>query len=209
MEISVRNLGSLPYGKALELQNARGEEVRSGGRDGFILVLEHPEPVITLGRRGGELLLSEEELARLGIGLFHISRGGEATVHEPGQLVVYFILPVKSKSAGQFVRKAIKPLVELSERVAGILPRYDESRPGLWCHEKKIASVGFDLRGGVSMHGVALNVNNSLETFRFIRPCGMEAVKLSSLEKITGESFDMERVRALAAELYAGHFEES
>jgi lipoate-protein ligase B len=209
MGIAVHNMGSVPFGRALELQGELREEVRRGGQDGSILVLEHPEPVITLGRRGGELLYTEEGLARRGIGLFPLSRGGEATAHEPGQLVVYFILPVESKAASFFVRKALAPLVECSERVAGILPRYDESRPGLWCHEMKIASVGFDLRGGVSMHGLALNVNNSLETFRFIRPCGMETTELASLARISGRELDMERVLSLAAELYARHFLES
>jgi len=199
----------ISYKEGLELQLQSREELASGKHYGEIFILQHDPPVITVGRNRGvkELKISETELLKRGYDYFQVDRGGSITVHEPGQIVIYIVAPVKSKNAGEFISEFMKPaglclFDEYRQKVV-----YDEKRPGLWLNNKKVASVGLDLRGGISMHGMAINVNNSLEGFQLVNPCGMESSIISSLKNETDISFDLMEMKYKLEYYFTNHFE--
>lgn len=200
--ITVRLMGALDYDSALALQGEERDRVRSGSSAGSIFLLEHDPPVITLGRRadGRNLLETEAALARRGYQLRKSGRGGDITVHEPGQLVAYFVLPVKSKAAGPFVEGILGFMSVFLIEVYGIDARYDARRPGLWAGSAKLCAAGVDLSGGVSMHGIALNVSNSMEGFSFIVPCGIEGAGVTSVSALLGRKVDSSGLAAKFAE---------
>lgn len=186
--------GRMEFAESLELQHRCRRQVRAGTLSGVVILTEH-EPVVTLGRRGNRahLRVPDAALPARGVKVFHLTRGGHATAHEPGQLVIYWILPVPDKGAAPFVAARVAELRRLIRDNWGVETRYDPARPGLWVENKKVASLGFDLTGGVSMHGAAVNVCNSLETFAFIDPCGDAGTEITTLCRITEEDPDMER----------------
>lgn len=162
-----------------------------------VLFLEHPE-VFTLGRRGGmaNLIVSEEVLKERDIPIIQVERGGDITFHGPGQLVIYPI--VNLKSAGLGVVAYVELLEEVIIRVAadwGITAGRNPLNRGVWVGNSKLANIGIAVRHGIGFHGVALNVNPSLEPFAWMNPCGLKGIGITSLEKELGRSVPMEKVR--------------
>jgi lipoyl(octanoyl) transferase len=189
----VQDLGRMAYRDAWALQEAAHEEVVGGGEERLLLV-EHP-PVITFGRRPeGEknLIAAPETLSELGVDLVHSDRGGDVTFHGPGQIVAYPIVRLidHQLSVGGFVRRlqdiAIATLDEF-----GIAARKDESAIGVWVEEAgtlaKICALGVRIRKGVSLHGIALNVQTDLSFFDLIVPCGPPCRPVTSIRKLLGD----------------------
>jgi lipoate-protein ligase B len=179
------DLGVIPYAEAWDLQ-LRLVEARGRGRiaQDILLFLEHP-PVFTLGKRGGRenLLVSEDMLARSGIPVVQIERGGNITYHGPGQLVVYPIVHLPGLGLG--VVDLVGRLEELMIRTCaawGVAAGRNALNRGAWVGLKKIGSIGIAVRRGVSFHGLALNVNLDLKPFCWIQPCGLEGVGMTSIQ---------------------------
>ena len=199
-ELRVHDLGTVPYGRALELQeHVRGRR-QAGEIPDTVLLLEHP-PVYTLGRRAqpSELPLSPELLRERGIEVYESDRGGRITFHGPGQLVAYPIVAVADVVA--YVRSLEAAIVTALSR-AGLASRArTEDGPdytGVWTGERKIASIGVHVQRGVTTHGLAVNVANDLEPFMWIDPCGLAGVQMTSLERELGSgSPSIEEFRAL------------
>ncbi len=185
-KVDIRVIGIIGYDEAMLLQDAEYQNVRDGISQGAIFLLEHDPPVITVGRRTDRcfFLLSENELANQGYQLRKTTRGGLATAHEPGQAVVYFVIPTPAKSSASFVLNIMRVAAEFIARTYGIQCDYDDSRPGLWINGMKLCSCGFDFTGGISRHGIAINVSNSMKGFSFIVPCGMPEAKITSISEI-------------------------
>jgi lipoyl(octanoyl) transferase len=165
-----------------------------------LLLVEH-QPVFTMGRRGGNgsLLVSAEFLKQRGVPVVEIERGGDMTYHGPGQLVGYPI--VSLKESGWKVVDFVEALEEVMLRTAadfGVAANRDERNRGVWVGNNKIGSVGIAIRGGVSYHGFALNVNLALEPFGWIHPCGLVGVGVTTLVRETGKKIDMTDARASA-----------
>ena len=159
-----------------------------------LLLLEHP-PTFTIGKSGKleNLLLSKEELAKEGISLFFIDRGGDITYHGPGQLVVYPIVDLKNR--GKDIHRYIHGLEEVVIRTLADLSietRRDEKHVGVWVGNDKIASIGVRVKKWVTMHGLALNVNPSLEHFSLINPCGIPDIGITSIAKLLSRDVPME-----------------
>ena len=151
----------------------------------------HCPTVITMGLRGSEddLLLPKTEYENKNIPIVSIKRGGQATMHSPGQLVLYPISNIKynklrAKDFVHFVEQITKEtLAQLS-----ISTHKEEGQAGLFTKKGKIAFFGIHITEGVSQHGLAINVNNDLNLFDFIRSCGVSHRthdKLSNYCKIT------------------------
>jgi lipoyl(octanoyl) transferase len=179
-------LGRINYSQAMAIQDRHWNRVREGKSAGAVLLLENDPPVITLGRRATSkaLCVSEENIKKAGFAIHHSSRGGFATVHEPGQAVVYFVLPVEAKSTGFFVSHILHLAADFLAKSYGIIAQHDAHRPGLWWNGEKLCACGFDLTGGVSRHGIAINVSNSLAGFSLIIPCGMRGIEATSVSRI-------------------------
>ena len=162
-EIWVCHLGVVDYREALELQERLRTARQEDELPDVLLTLEHP-PVYTRGRRSvpGELPMGEEWYLAQGIETVETDRGGKVTYHGPGQLVGYPIVGVDDVVA--YVRRLEGALVAaLAEEgvAARARPRDGHRFTGVWVGERKIASIGVHLSRGVSMHGFAINVENS------------------------------------------------
>jgi lipoate-protein ligase B len=189
--------GLTPYKEAYDLQIALVQARGGGLEKDLFICLEH-QPVYTLGRRGGldSLKVSEEFLRTRGIGIFHVERGGDITYHGPGQLVLYPIMDLRN--AGLGVVEYVAALEEIMIRTAagcGIRAERNAMNRGVWAGPTKLGSVGIAVRRGISFHGLALNVNTTLEHFSWIHPCGLQGVSAASMAHLRGSPMDMDEVR--------------
>jgi lipoyl(octanoyl) transferase len=175
-------LSEVPYSVALEWQRQEADRVRKTNV-GRVIGLEHPS-VITLGKRGSEkdLKFSLDEITESGIEIQNIDRGGEATLHSPGQLVVYPLIPLSVWELG--VREyvdGLKYVTKIVLRSFGIRTyEKSESEPGLYSDNGKIAFFGIRVERGVTSHGVAINVRNDLSLFQNIVSCGVRNERFDS-----------------------------
>jgi lipoate-protein ligase B len=184
----ILDLGLMDYEKAWDLQRQLWLRRVEGTVPDVLLFVEHPH-VITLGRRGNRshLLASPEVLKEKGVSIFHVERGGDITYHGPGQMVVYPIFHLKDY--GYRVVQYVEQLEEVTIRVLrdfGIEGKRDALNRGVWVGRDKIASIGVAIKRWVSFHGLALNCATDLSYFDLIDPCGLEGVKVTSMEKILG-----------------------
>ena len=192
------DLPSMEYREAWDLQASLVELKRKGRiSDDLVLILEHPA-VFTLGRRGGSehIKISEDVLSHKGIPVIPVERGGSITYHGPGQVVVYPILNLGRLKIG--IKEYVKDLEEIMIRVCadwGIVANRDQRNAGCWVGQNKLGSIGIAVRHGISFHGFALNVNISLEPFRWVRPCGLKTVRMTSMKQILGKDLSMRKIR--------------
>ena len=197
MVIYTANLGLIDYPRALRLQNSAHAHCVKSVRN-VLLLTEHP-PVVTLGYRRlwAQVKWPPERLARQGIAVVQTERGGGATYHGPGQLIVYPIFSSLLRRYG--VRRFVACLEEVLCRVSqsfGVAAVRRSGLPGAWVDSKKLGFVGIAVRRGVSLHGFALNVNLDLHPFSYIIPCGLDDVATTSLQQETGVTVDMVEVAA-------------
>jgi lipoyl(octanoyl) transferase len=184
----VCHLGTIEYREALELQERMRAARQRDELPDVLLTLEH-WPVYTRGRRSGpgELPMGEDWYRMQGIDIVETDRGGKVTYHGPGQLVGYPIVRVDDVVA--YVRTLENALVSaLGEEgiEARARPEDGPDYTGVWVGDRKIASIGVHVQRGVSTHGFAVNVENDLQPFQWIVPCGLEGVQMTSLIKETG-----------------------
>ena len=195
-------LGRISYEKAWALQlELVGQHVQGLISD-TLLVLEH-EPVITMGRR----LNKDAPPSIGGVPVFPVERGGEATFHGPGQIVLYPIFHLDIKFGPKaFLRMLEEVIIAVLSR-RGLEAYFIEGKTGVWLvdhegRERKIASLGIAVKGSVSYHGLALNVNTDLNYFKLISPCGFLPEVMTSVSKQLGSEQDMDAIgQELAAEL--------
>jgi len=183
-ELWVCHLGQVEYGEGVALQERVRDRVQAGALPGVLLLLEHP-PVYTRGRRSdaGELPMGEAWYRSQGIDVVHTDRGGKLTYHGPGQLVGYPIMRIDDVVA--YLRTMEDAIVAaLSEEGIRAGPR--EGLTGVWVEDRKIGSIGVHVSRGVTTHGFAINVDNDLQPFEWVVPCGLEGVRMTSVTKETG-----------------------
>lgn len=161
---------------------------RQGEIPDVLWLLEHP-PTVTWGSSGGRdhLLVSESELASRCVALCSSERGGDVTCHEPGQLVGYPIVYLgeseEERDLHRFLRRLEEALIRVLES-SGLEGTRIAGRTGVWLRgnpPRKIAAMGIRCSGWVTSHGFALNVENALESFRYIIPCGIAGAEVTSL----------------------------
>ncbi len=197
--LRVMDLGRLDYEAALDVQMRLLEaKTREPVVDCLILV-EHPH-VITTGRReAGSHILDPGDLP-----VYATGRGGDVTYHGPGQLVAYPIVDLKSK-----LRRAVhRYLNGLEQAIIDVLSSFGlegARRPphtGVWIDDRKICAIGVGVKRGVTYHGAALNVSPDLSYFGRIVPCGLDWAQVTSMERETGKSVDMEEVKSLLVQSF-------
>jgi lipoyl(octanoyl) transferase len=192
MILNLLHLGRINYAEALLVQGQLVDWRYQERIGNTLLLLEHP-PVLTLGRNSQRenVLASDELLARRGVEIHEINRGGDVTYHGPGQLVGYPIIDLRSFSprlgAVEYVRKLEEVLIRACASY-GVVTERVPKRTGVWTMpggvipEKKIAAIGVHISRGITSHGFALNVTTDLRDFDLIVPCGISDRSVTSLE---------------------------
>jgi lipoate-protein ligase B len=184
-ELWVAQLGTVPYRDGVALQETLRARRQEGDIPDLLLVLEHP-PVYTKGKRTepGDLPMGEDWYRSQGIEVCDTDRGGRVTYHGPGQLVAYPIMAVER--VADFVHTMERAIVAaLGDE--GIAAEVREPPfTGVWVGDAKMASIGVRVSGGVTTHGLAVNVDNDLQPFEWIVPCGIDHVRMTSVARETG-----------------------
>jgi lipoyl(octanoyl) transferase len=209
--LRARWLGRQRYQPVLELQRQLHAERQLGEGENVVLFVEH-EPVITLGRgaKPQHLLASREHLHKLGVDVAEIERGGDVTLHAPGQLVCYPIIDLYPD--GCDVRKYVNGLANVMRGIIapfGLDAGLVDGLVGLWvdesCRERwpgqeqatqiaKIGAIGVRISRWVTMHGCALNLSTDLGLFELIVPCGISNHGVTSVLALTGTTVTVESV---------------
>ena len=188
-------LGRTDYRDGLALQKRLAAARADGAIPDQLLLLEHPA-VLTLGRSSdpAHVRADEPTLARRGIEVVRVERGGEVTYHGPGQLVAYPI--VRLADRGLMVRLLVRALVDalvVTCTTLGVAADRRDGHPGCWCDPdgadpRKIGALGLRIERGVTYHGIALNVTVDLADFDLIDPCGMPGVPSTSIARELGDA---------------------
>lgn len=191
----------LPYRDVWHWQRERAR-LRARDEVGDLLLLLEHEPVYTIGPRGNpaHLLVDPGGLARIGISLERVDRGGDITYHGPGQLVGYPI--VRLAGAGRRVRAYVEALEGAVIATAAHFGIAAERLPGLtgvWVGREKLAAIGVRVTRGVAYHGFALNVGPDLTPFARIVPCGLRNTGVTSLAALLGRPVALREVAELMA----------
>lgn len=209
--LEIRDCGLADYREVLQVQHVLCEQRQEGKIPNTVLIVEHPS-VITLGARQSHnrLLVGEEDLMQRKIDLVDIRRGGGATAHNPGQLVFYPILNLKQLQFGisEYVRELEAIGAELLRQL-GVDTARRKGLPGLWVGGRKIASIGVRVAKLTSYHGMAINIQNDLDIFDLIVPCGLDNVEMTSVLKETGKRHSLAGVKKRLAKLLTIHFSTS
>ena len=185
-------LGNQAYADTYEKMRSL---VKADSFDDEIWLLEH-DAVFTLGTAADP----SHVLNPGNIPIVQTDRGGEVTFHGPGQLVIYFLLDIKSKKIGP---KAL--VANLQNLIQNILQHYSiessfvEGAPGVYVGEKKIASIGLRISKGRTYHGISLNVDMDLEPFSRINPCGYEGLEVTQISHFDS-NVTMEGVESVSTE---------
>jgi lipoyl(octanoyl) transferase len=209
-------LGRIGYRDAWRLQKELVDQRAEGAIGDRLLLLEH-DAVLTLGRQASEahVLAKPRELARRGIEVIRVERGGEVTYHGPGQLVAYPIIRLGDR--GLLVRPLVAALeAAMIETCAslGVEAFRRDGHPGCWVDgergrpQRKIGALGLRIERGVSYHGIALNIDPDLRDFELIDPCGTPGLVSSSIAEELGRSAEPPTTAAVerAGELFAEAF---
>ena len=190
-DIAVVDLGRRGYGEVLELQRDLCRRRVAGELTEDILLLVEHDPVVTLGRstQDTSLPLPRALLEARGLEVYEVERGGDVTLHAPGQLVGYPILdlggfrPDLHWYLRQLEEAMIRGLADL-----GVPAERNPGKTGVWTSGKKIASIGIHVKQWVTLHGFALNVTTDLSLFDLIVPCGIHGVTMTSVARERGAS---------------------
>jgi len=189
--LAVADLGRRPYPEVLELQRRLCRERMAGERQGDLLLLVEHERVVTLGRgtRPSSLPLSPAELARQGVPVVDVERGGDVTYHGPGQLVGYPVLDLREHREDlHWYLRQLEAVLITALSTLNIPAERNPGLTGVWTRGRKIASIGIHVKQWVTFHGFALNVTTDLREFDRIVPCGIQGVVMTSVAAELGRS---------------------
>ncbi len=197
MLVRVVLLGIMDYKEVYEMQKKLLKMRQQGTIEDTLILVEH-KPVITLGKRGGEsnILASKQFLEERGINVYPVDRGGNVTYHGPGQIVGYPIIDVKNygKDIRKFVHNIEEIFIQLLRDEYSIIAGRNPVNTGVWVEDEKITAIGFAVKRWVTMHGFAFNVNTNMEHFRLIYPCGIKDKGVTSLERLTGNTLEIDEL---------------
>ena len=219
-QIIVHDLGLVDYQDALDYQlqlfnqiiDVKLENRKNNTKqetDNHLIFVEHPN-VYTLGKSGdiNNLLLNKNELDDKKIQFFNTNRGGDITCHGPGQIVCYPILDLDNFFTD--IHKYLRFLEETIIRTLndfGIVSERSQNETGVWIDSdlvfsRKICAMGVKASRWVTMHGLALNVNNDLSYFENIIPCGISNKSVTSIQKETGMNISLNQVKKIITKYF-------
>ncbi|MBO9520685.1 MAG: lipoyl(octanoyl) transferase LipB [Nocardioidaceae bacterium] len=197
-DLQYRNLGTLDYRAAWDLQRELHDQVVAGG-PGTVLLLEHP-PVFTCGKRTEP---HERPYDTGGAEVIEVDRGGKITFHGPGQLVGYPIVRLAEHVyVVDYVRRLEEALIGACTDL-GVTTARVPGRSGVWLQagggkpERKVAAIGIRVSNGVTMHGFAINCDIDLDWYARFVPCGIDDAGVTSLSAELGRDVTVAEVAPL------------
>ncbi len=190
MLTQIQDLKRKNYLDTLQIQESLRNQVLKNNSNNFLIIVEH-DHVYTLGKNAN----SSNVLNRI-CEIIPTQRGGDVTYHGPGQLVAYPIINLKKRKIG--VKSYVAMIEKLISNILfdyGLKPHVPIKETGVWIDDRKIASIGIHVSRGVTMHGLAINVNTDLSYFDNIISCGIEGVKMTSMDKELGKKIRMNDIK--------------
>lgn len=209
MPFEIRNLGLIDYNEAWDIQKTIVKQIQNKESKDTLIICQHPT-VITIGKNGSSdnLLKSDEFLKKNKIEVIYNNRGGDVTLHNPGQLVAYPIFDLNNYKLDLhwFLRELEEIVIKTSDEFGIKTGRY-EGYTGVWIEDKrKICAMGLHCSRWVTSHGLALNVNNDISEFNYIVPCGIKEKNVSSISKEIGTNVDFNQVIDVLIDKFRGSF---
>lgn len=191
--LNVIDLGTSPYEETYFLQKKILAEKKLNRCGDSILLVEHPN-IFTIGRNGSRnnILADKDLLNDNGLKIIEVDRGGDITFHGIGQLVAYPIFDLGShiKDVRLFIGNLERVLAfTISEY--GLIADREKRFTGLWVGGNKIGFIGVGISNWITYHGASINANIDLKYFSMIKPCGIDNLQVSSLQKILNRDIDL------------------
>ena len=192
-DLTFKSLGLTNYQDSYDAMKAH---ITKPNFENQIWLLEHP-PVFTLGTAASK----EHILDAKNIPVIQTDRGGEVTYHGPGQLVIYFLLDIKTLKWGpKALVKNLEDFIQDLLKQYGIETNIISGAPGVYVQDKKIASIGLRISRGKTYHGISLNVDMDTEPFKQINPCGYEGLKVTQIKDFI-DTIDIKEVESSAIKI--------
>lgn len=218
-EIIFKDLGTVEYSEAYDFQIKNFDETidkkkRKEETENKLFFVEHPH-VYTLGKSGNfaNLMIPQDFLKKINATYFKTDRGGDITYHGYGQIVIYPIFDLDNFNI--LIKKYI---YSIEEAIIRTLKEYNinaeriEKAAGIWLTDRdrpeKICALGVRVSRGVTMHGLAFNINTDLNYFNYINPCGFTDKGVTSLKKELGKEINTEEVKKLLKKYFSQVFTE-
>ena len=176
------------YDDAISLMEKRLKKIDQNESKDLIWILEHDD-IYTAGTS-----YKEEEILDKSIKILKTNRGGKITYHGPGQLICYFVIDLKK------IKKDIRKLISIIEKTIIETLKYyrinsfpDKDNIGIWYNDnkqiKKIAAIGVRVSKWIAYHGFSININNDLEKYKAIIPCGIQDKGVTNLKSIKDQNY--------------------
>lgn len=205
----VEDWGLIDFNEAWRRQRELSDAILHDDHPDTLVFCQHP-PVITLGRntQTGSVLASSELLGSMGVEIIEINRGGEATIHNPGQLVGYpiFHLQRTKPDLHWFLRTIEECIIDALGEFEIDAGRV-EGLTGVWIEQqKKICAIGIHCSRWVTSHGFALNVANNLDLFSMIIPCGITERGVTSMQLVKGSDIDVASIQMVVEQQFRSKF---
>ena len=190
MLTKVQDLKRKNYQETLKIQESLREQVLSNLSHEYLILVEH-EHVYTLGKNA-----NSSNIINKACDIIQTDRGGDVTYHGPGQLVAYPIVNLKKRKIGvKSYVKMIEQLISNTLMYYSLETHVPIKETGVWVEDKKIASIGIHVSRGITMHGLAVNINTDLSYFDNIISCGIEGVKMTTIDKELGKKIAMNDIK--------------
>ena len=191
------------YIDAINIMEERLEQIFNKKEKELIWTLEHEE-IYTAGTS-----YSEKDIIDKSIKIIETNRGGKITCHGPGQLIFYFVLDLRNKKdIRKFINSIEKTIIE-TLKTFGIETFSDKDNIGIWYNEnskaKKVAAIGVRVKKWIAYHGFAININNNLDQYKKIIPCGIKDKGITNLIEIKNK--DYSKLRDLLIENFISNLE--
>ena len=177
------------YIDAINFLEKRVISVKQNEKNELIWILQHPS-IFTVGKR-----YNENEILDKKIKLIKTARGGKITWHGPGQLICYFVINLNNR--GKDIKKFIKIIEEtviLTLKKYNINSFSDRRNIGIWTYDnkkiKKIAAIGIKIKRWIAYHGFSLNINNNLNEYKKIIPCGINDRGVTNLKLLKKQNYN-------------------
>ena len=191
------------YNDAINFMEERLEQIFKKNEQELIWTLEHEE-IYTAGTS-----YSKTDIIDKSIKIIETNRGGKITCHGPGQLICYFVLDLRNKKdIRKFINSIERTIIE-TLKTFDIETFADKDNIGIWHNEngniKKVAAIGVRVKKWIAYHGFAININNNLDQYKKIIPCGIKDKGVSNLNKIKNQ--DYSKLKDLLVEKFISNLE--